>query len=114
MTMEKDRLRLSVTIYREEHPKLFDDLTPRSGPSRARRLRSLLLLREFDLTPEDGNSLSAQHAMQEGGVKAVTPVARPTPKDVPPDVQQGKPKSKFSKRNLDVAAGFKNRDFEDV
>jgi len=113
MTMEKDRIRLSVTIYREEHPKLFADLTPRSGPSRARRLRSLLLLRESDLTPEDGNSLSAQRVMQEGGIKAVSPVARPTPNDATPDVQQEKPKRKFTKLNLDVAAGFKE-DFEDV
>ena len=102
--MEKDSLRLTLTVHRAAYPELFAEMKPLSGADRARRLQ-YLLRRGMGLvfSPENENVELTHRSIEAAGNRGKTPDALPTPKDAVSPSQQGEQKSNFTSQKLNIA-----------
>ena len=106
--MEKDSLRLTLTVHRAAYPELFAEMKPLSGADRARRLQYLLRRGMGLVFPPENESVETTHRSIEAvGNRGKTPDAMPTPKDAVSPSGQGKQKSPFANQKFDIA-DFKN------
>ena len=102
--MEKDSLRLTLTVHRAAYPELFAEMKPLSGADRARRLQ-YLLRRGMGLafSPENESVEPTHRSIEAAGNRGKTPDALQTPKDAVSPSQQGEQKSNFTSQKLNIA-----------
>lgn len=91
MSSGKSSLRFSVTIHRDDFPRLFADLEPRTGAARSRRVKVLLLSTELEPGLESpASSKEAQRSRSTRGPASAGSTAKGAHTDPPASGQKGK------------------------